>query len=87
MQMRYLKACDDEAGTRSVPSPLHPLPNGLGYLKATRQKGPVCVRPPVDLTPRHNKSVARPQRSDGQKSDDFRILPDEASGQLADDNA
>lgn len=86
MQMRHLKACDDgKHAERS--SPLHPLPHGLGYLEATRQKGPVSVRPPVDLTPRHNKSVARPQWSDGQKSDDFRILPDEVSGQLADDNA
>ncbi|SBV05814.1 hypothetical protein YW5DRAFT_03122 [Streptomyces sp. Ncost-T6T-1] len=87
MQMRYLEACDDEAGARSVPSPLHPLTHGLGYLEATRQKGPVRVRPPVDLPSRHNKSVARSQRSDGQKGDDLRILPDEVPGQLAGDNA
>lgn len=87
MQMRYLEARNDEPGARSVPGPLHPLPHGLGHLEATRQEGPVDVRPPIDLTSWHHKGVARPQRSYGEESDDFRILPDEESGQLPSDDA
>lgn len=87
VQVRHLKACDDETGARSTPSPLDPLPDSLGYLEATRQQSPVGIRPPVDLTPRHDKSVTRPQRSNAKKRDNFRILPDETPGQLTSDNA
>ncbi len=87
MQVRHLEPGNDEAGTGCVERGLLRGADVPCYHHEMGQQVVVRIGPLVDLIPRDDQRVSRPQWSDGEERDAAFITPDEPPRNLTLDNS